>query len=134
MVAESTYPYQGQDGICYQQTETAAQITGFQDVTRNDKQALQIAVSQQLVSVFIAASDDFQNYVSRIFQRYCGDSPNHAVTIVGYGNENGMDYWLIKNSWGQTWGENGYMKILRGPSNSECHCGIAMWPSFPTTQ
>ncbi|KAK3206944.1 hypothetical protein Dsin_020990 [Dipteronia sinensis] len=44
---------------------------------------------------------------------------NHAVTIVGYGNENGMDYWLIKNLWGQTWGEDGYMKILRGSSNSE---------------
>ena len=134
LAAESNYPYQGQDGVCEQQTETTAQITGFQDVTHNDEQALQIAVSQQPVSVIIAAGGDFQNYESGIFQGYCGDALNHAVTIVGYGNENGIDYWLIKNSWGQTWGENGYMKILRGSSNSEGQCGIATFPSFPTTQ
>ncbi|KAK4858006.1 hypothetical protein QYF36_019974 [Acer negundo] len=134
LAAESNYPYKGQDGICDQQTETAAQITGFEVVTRNDEQALQIAVSQQPVSVIIAAGGDFQNYISGIFQGYCGESLNHAVTIVGYGNENGMDYWLIKNSWGQTWGENGYMKILRGSSNSEGQCGIATHPSFPTAQ
>ncbi|KAK0579570.1 hypothetical protein LWI29_028090 [Acer saccharum] len=134
LAAEPNYPYQGQDGICDQQkaTDKTGQITGFQDVTQNDEQALQIAVSQQPVSVIISADGDFLSYRSGIFQGYCGDSQNHAVTIVGYGNENGLDYWLIKNSWGQTWGENGYMKILRGSSNSIGQCGIAKHPSFPT--
>ncbi|KAK3206957.1 hypothetical protein Dsin_021003 [Dipteronia sinensis] len=136
LAAESNYPYQGEDGICDQQkaTDKTGQITGFQDVTPNDEQALQIAVSQQPVSVGVAASGDFQHYEGGIFKGYCGDSLNHAVTIVGYGNENGMDYWLIKNSWGQTWGEDGYMKILRGSSNSEGQCKIATIPSFPTAQ
>lgn len=137
LAAESNYPYQGQDGICDQQkaTDKTGKITGFQDVTPNDEKALKIAVSQQPVSVIITEGGDFKNYGSGIFQGYCGDLQNlHAVTIVGYGNENGIDYWLIKNSWGQTWGENGYMKILRGSSNSEGQCRIATYPSFPTTQ
>ncbi|KAK3206942.1 hypothetical protein Dsin_020988 [Dipteronia sinensis] len=84
-----TYLDSEQDGICDQRTATAAQITGFQDVTRNDEQALKNAVSRQPISVIIAAGGDFQNYGGGIFKGYCGDSLNHAVTIVGYGNENG---------------------------------------------
>ncbi|KAK3206955.1 hypothetical protein Dsin_021001 [Dipteronia sinensis] len=83
LAAESNYPYQEQDGICDQRTATAAQITGFQDVTRNDEQALKNVVSRQPVSVIIAAGGDFQNYGGGIFKGYCGDSLNHAVTIVG---------------------------------------------------
>ncbi|KAH7568800.1 hypothetical protein ACOSQ2_012182 [Xanthoceras sorbifolium] len=139
LATESNYPYQGvQNEICDQQkaADKAAQITNFEDVPHNDEQALQNAVSQQPVSVIIAAGGEFQNYKSGIFQGYCGDSLNHAVTIVGYGtdDESGINYWLVKNSWDQSWGENGYMKILRGSSNPEGQCGIATYPSFPIAQ
>lgn len=52
---------------------------------------------------------------------------NHAVLAVGYGEENGLPYWLVKNSWGASWGDNGYFKILRGVNE----CGVATCASYP---
>ncbi|PON67961.1 Peptidase C1A, partial [Parasponia andersonii] len=58
-----------------------------------------------------ASGLNFRAYTSGVFSGDCGKAPTHAVTIVGYGTtEDGIKYWLLKNSWGQTWGENGYMK------------------------
>ena len=63
----------------------------------------------------------------------CGTELNHGVLVVGYGEENNQKYWLVKNSWGTSWGDNGYVKIARSDSeNDEGICGIAMNPSFPT--
>ncbi len=55
-----------------------------------------------------------------------GQDPNHAVVIVGWGNENGMDYWIGRNSWGPTWGQKGYFLIQRGVNK----CGIETYPVF----
>ena len=52
---------------------------------------------------------------------------NHAVLAVGYGTENGVDYWLVKNSWAESWGDKGYFKIARGNNM----CGIAVCNSYP---
>ncbi len=55
----------------------------------------------------------------RYFNR--GKNLNHAVTVVGWGEENGCPYWLVKNSWGDNWGNKGFIKMFRG--NHECHIG-----------
>ena len=105
------------------------------DVTPNNEMHLQEAVSNQPVSIAIEAD-------TRIFQFYsggvitdtsCGTDLDHGVLIVGYGEENGSLYWLVKNSWGSDWGDNGYVKILRTNStDSDGICGIAMQPSYVT--
>ena len=62
----------------------------------------------------------------------CGTNLDHGVLTVGYGEENGVKYWLVKNSWSESWGDNGYVKIERSDStNDPGICGIAMQPSYP---
>merc|ERR1711957_863962 len=65
--------------------------------------------------------EDFETYESGVYQHLTGESiGGHAIRILGYGEENGTKYWLIANSWNETWGEHGYVKFLRGSN----HCGM----------
>ena len=90
-------------------------------------------VSRQPVSVAIDASSyKFQLYHNGIFDfENCGTRLDHGVLIVGYGTENNEDYWIVKNSWGEQWGENGYIRIKRNSNKKEGLCGIAMMPVIP---
>jgi C1A family cysteine protease len=66
-------------------------------------------------------------------KRNCGTDLDHAVLAVGYGTEKNQDYWLVKNSWGKSWGENGYVKIARDMSKTgPGECGILMKASYPS--
>jgi len=133
---EASYPYKGVDGKCNIKEEAvhAATITGYEDVPINNEKALQKAVANQPVSVAIDASGaDFQFYKSGIFTGSCGTELDHGVTAVGYGENNeGTKYWLVKNSWGTEWGEEGYIMMQRGVKAVEGICGIAMMASYPT--
>jgi C1A family cysteine protease len=103
-------------------------------VAPNNQVLLKQAVSQGPVSIAIEADTRyFQSYSGGILtSSSCGTNLDHGVLIVGYGVDNGTKYWLVKNSWGTTWGENGYVKILRSDSTNDAGvCGVAMEPSFP---
>ncbi|KAJ4827921.1 Senescence-specific cysteine protease sag12, partial [Turnera subulata] len=134
LTREANYPYQGEDGTCRKAISPAARITGYEDVPSNNEQALLQAVTHQPVSVAIEGSGyDFQFYKSGVFTGECGTYLNHAVTAIGYGtSSDGTKYWLLKNSWGTSWGEKGYMRIQRDISSSEGLCGLAMEASYPT--
>ena len=134
---DSEYPYtsgNGVSGIC-KSCNPIAKFSSCSNVKQNDQISLKVAVSRQPVSVAIEADTRyFQSYSTGVLTSIdCGTELDHGVLIVGYGEENNIPYWLVKNSWGTSWGESGYVKILRSDSNNDPGiCGIAMDPSFIT--
>jgi len=86
------------------------------------------------VSVAIEADKAvFQMYQGGIISSTsCGTRLDHGVLVVGYGTEGTQDYWLLKNSWGPTWGEKGYFRIARDSGRGDGICGLQMEPSYPT--
>jgi KDEL-tailed cysteine endopeptidase len=136
LCTEAAYPYQGVDGNCASTTCTvAATITSFSDVPGSNEVALETAIAQQPVSIAIEADQaSFQFYTSGVMTAACGTQLDHGVLVVGYGNDaTGGDYYKVKNSWGASWGDNGYILLGRGASfNPSGQCGIQMEPSYPT--
>jgi len=132
--SEDAYSYTsggGRRGRCHVPAcQPVVTITGYVDVPSRDEDALKAAVASQPVSVAIEADKRvFQLYRGGVFQSdECGTQLDHAVLVVGYGTEGGMDYWKVKNSWGVSWGEGGYIRMARGTDL----CGIAMQASYPT--
>jgi len=128
---EADYPYQGVVGTCrYQVAWTGATIKSFSDVQSGNEGALASAANNQPVSVAIDAShQSFQLYTSGIYNEpACSTTAlDHGVLVVGYGSDNG-DYWIVKNSWGTTWGMQGYIWMTRNGGNQ---CGIATMASVP---
>ncbi|KAJ3689076.1 hypothetical protein LUZ61_018240 [Rhynchospora tenuis] len=140
ITTESDYPYTsgstGSAGTCnYPKTyDYAVSLLSYQDVTANCESCLKNAVANQPVSVAIDASGSaFQFYSSGIFTGPCGTNLDHGVLVVGYGPcSTGTAYWIVKNSWGTSWGESGYIRMQRNIASTSGPCGIAMEPSYPT--
>jgi len=127
LASESSYPYKARDGTCKQRTHSAvAQFTGLTNIMQGSEADLKNAAGTVgPVAVGIDASHfSFQLYHGGVYHesRCSSVQLDHGVTVVGYGNEDGKDYWLVKNSWGATWGEKGYIKMQRNHNNM---CGIA---------
>ncbi|CAL0320042.1 unnamed protein product [Lupinus luteus] len=108
-------------------------IDGHEKVPANNEEALLKAVANQPISVAIdAGGTDFQFYSEGVFTGECGTDLNHGVAIVGYGKTlDGTKYWIVRNSWGPEWGEQGYIRMQRGISDKKGLCGIAMLASYP---
>uniref|UniRef100_T1K757 Uncharacterized protein n=1 Tax=Tetranychus urticae TaxID=32264 RepID=T1K757_TETUR len=132
---EKSYPYISGDGqdyhTCrYNESNKGASIASFVDIPEGDEEALLHAVAEHVVAVAIDAGP-VHDYQSGIFYTdECSSDPegiNHAVAVVGYGSENGIPFWIVRNTWGTLFGESGYFRLYRG-SNM---CGIANKASYP---
>ena len=134
IASEADYPYTEKDGKCLSsEKKRAAKIDGYEKVRPGEENLLE-AVAQQPVTVLVAANENFVNYKGGIFgSGPCGPIESlklsHAVTVIGYTNE----YWLIKNSYGESWGEKGYMRLKRKGDSHYNVCGLSMTASiYPT--
>jgi len=132
---EASYPYHATDGTCtYKQGNCGSTLQKYVDVTKGSETALQTAVAAQgPVSVAIDASHlSFQFYSSGVYyEPACSPTQlDHGVLAVGYDTSGTQDYWIVKNSWGTSWGMKGYIWMSRNRNNN---CGIATASSYPVS-
>jgi len=132
LTSETAYPYKAVDQRCKNPLPASVStISSYVDVKSNDDQALEDAVSKGPVSVAIEADQAaFQFYTSGVFDdASCGTSLDHGVLAVGYNVSGAKKYWIVKNSWGSDWGNQGYIWMVRKAGAGEC--GINMENSYP---
>lgn len=131
---ESAYPYTARDGTCVASASKGkVDATGYTNVKVNSVDQLKAAIAQAPTSVTIEADTMvFQMYTGGVLDStYCGTNLDHAVTAVGYGTESGKEYYLVRNSWGSSWGEEGYIKIAA--VDGQGICGIQEDSLYPST-
>ncbi|XP_055911642.1 procathepsin L-like [Eupeodes corollae] len=127
------YPYKMQDDKCkYNKNTKGADMKAFAVIEPGNEEKMKeiIATLGPLACSMNAATESFVLYKEGIYDdEECNkEDVNHSVLVVGYGSENGKDYWIVKNSWTDKWGEGGYGRI---PRNKNSFCGIASECSYP---
>merc|ERR1712153_58480 len=130
LMLETAYPYTGRQATCqYVSSKGLGKVKSFKDVSRDTSgNQLMAAVAKGPVSVAIEADQfAFQGYAGGVITSGCGTRLDHGVLAVGYGTDAGQEYFLVKNSWGGSWGVDGYVKMAPD------QCGITLQPSYPSS-
>ena len=131
---ESSYPYTGSQGSCrFNKGSVFATPTSSRLVQANNPEQIKAALANGPVSIGLSAGNSaFQSYRSGVWNGAgCGTQLDHAVLAVGWGNQNGQDFFIVRNSWGATWGESGYIRLLSQGGLGTC--GMNQYPAQVTT-
>ena len=133
ITTEDKYPYHGVGAACkYTAADKVWANSDCTEVTADSETALIASIAKNPVSVAIQANHlSFQLYKSGVYSGNCGTKLDHGVLAVGYGVTNGKNYYKVKNSWGGSWGEKGYIFISREEKDGKGKCGIQMAASYP---
>ena len=130
MVARDDYVYQAKDGECQAESKKKiATIDGFHQIRTNDYDGLMDAIANRGPVAVSVAATDWKNYSQGIYNGNCGADINHVVVAIGYGEDFVGKYWIIRNSWANTWGEEGYIRLTREDSSSDVNCMIDASPA-----
>jgi len=120
VTTEKNYPYKAKAGKCeYSSSQALYHFKEWRAVNGTDKDMVAALNEVGPLSVGVDATL-WQFYIGGIFSLICGKTLNHGVLLVGYGTHLGKEYWLIKNSWGESWGEKGYLRLIREKDK----CGV----------
>lgn len=129
LMKRSEYAYTARKGTCkYVSSKGIAKVKQIQSIRANAANIMNAVYTYGAVAVALDAAK-FNSYSSGIMNGAgCSKRPNHAVTVVGWGQTSSTPYWIVRNSWGTSWGESGYIRIIRGNDA----CGIEDYPMVAT--
>ncbi|KAF7274740.1 hypothetical protein GWI33_012588 [Rhynchophorus ferrugineus] len=127
IATEDRYKYLGYKQNACHKFEVLFKISGYKNIAYKDEKDLKNAVGS-IGPVSVSLNGDLlQRYAWGIINGNCSDKINHAAVVVGYGRENGQEYWILKNSWAVNWGENGYFRLGMGNNL----CSVATQACYP---
>jgi len=131
--SEASYPYKARDQTCKKGTASVSTISSFVDVDSSDLSDAPLTAALAIGPVSIAIEADqmcFQFYTSGVLNDdSCGTNLDHGVLLVGSGTDGSTPYWRVKNSWGSSWGDSGYIRFIRGDKYNQC--GLKLAASYP---
>jgi len=131
MVARDDYPYTAKDGECQSKIPKVASIDGFHQIRTNDYDAILEGLANRGPLAISVAATSWKIYQEGVYNAWddCGADVNHVVVAVGYGESEEGKFWIVRNSWGESWGEKGYIRLFREKDSASVNCMINNSPA-----